>query len=131
MPSGELSIPVRLHQSELWVGIVVRVGPIFDMLMVLDSGAPVSAIAPRMHHELRARGLLGTAPDPRYHELTELTAKDAPHIDLPDLRVRVLPRLALLRIDGLLGLDFFRRFDRVCFHIATARLVLEYPPASA
>ncbi len=57
--------------------------------------------------------------------MNDLVATDAPEVRLPDLVVRELPRLTLLRIDGLLGLDFFRRFERVCFHIATSRLVLE------
>ncbi len=56
-------------------------------------------------------------------------AQEAPELTLPDLNVRILTRLAVLDIDGLLGVDFFRRFDRVFPHRHGA-LGLEYPPAS-
>jgi hypothetical protein len=125
MPTGEQSIPARLHPSGHWVGIIVQVGTGPDMLMVLDSGSPVSAVSPSMAREFHARDLLKPAATARYLRLTGLTAKEAPETVLPDLDVRILPRLGSLRIDGLLGLDFFREFERVCFHIGEARLSLD------
>ena len=96
--------------------------------MVLDSGSPVSVISPESSHELRIHGLLRQANEPRYYQLSRLTAEEAVGKPaLPDLKVRILPRLTRLAIDGLLGLDFFRAFELTCFRISTSQLLLEYP----
>ncbi len=130
MPAGELTVPVSTHPSGLWVGIYVDIGARVRLFMVLETGSPVSALSPSIAQHLHSRKLLQADPAPGYFRPAPLTAAQAPgHPPLPDLAVRVLPRLTRLRIDGLLGLDFFRRFDRVCFQLSAMRLELTHAGA--
>ena len=122
MPGGELSVPIVLHPSGRWIGIFVTVGNTYDLLMVVDSGSPVSVISPAAQQELMAAGLLPAANDTRWFQLRSLAAQGQ---TLPDMSVRILPRLTRLQIDGLIGLDYLRRFTRVCFHVNERRLTLE------
>lgn len=123
MHGGDLSIQARLHRSGLWITIPVTVGHLPNLAMVLDSGSPVSAISPETAVALETLGLLAPAQNPRYeHRLAGLTVHSQA---LPDLEVRILPRLTRLRIVGLLGLDFLARFSAVHFYVDTLQLVLE------
>lgn len=94
------------------------------LLMVLDTGSPVSVISPVVLDDLLARGLVRPEASSNRYVLTGLSVQGQP---LPDLSVRVLPRLARIQVDGLLGLDFLRSFKAVHFHVDTFRLVLEDP----
>ena len=94
-----------------------------DLLMVLDTGSPVSAISPPVRDALFVRGVIPPARDGARYILTRLTVHDQP---LPDLTVRVLPRLERIRVDGLLELDFLRQFEYVHFHVSNLQLVLQY-----
>jgi hypothetical protein len=122
MPGGELAIPLVLHPSGLWIGISISVGNAYDLLMVVDSGSPVSVVSPAAWKELTSLGLLHATNDPHWFELDALTTQAQ---ILPEMTVRVLPRLTRLQIDGLIGLDYLRRFTKVCFHVTERRLVLE------
>ncbi|HEY7060740.1 MAG TPA: hypothetical protein VII06_04620 [Chloroflexota bacterium] len=113
--------------SGLWMGIRVAVEDQGVLLMVLDTGSPVSALSPTIAQRLYSRGLLRPASAPSYYSLSGLSAEDAVgQPGLPDLTVRALPRLGRLQIEGLLGLDFFRQFDRVCFQLSAMQLELTY-----
>jgi hypothetical protein len=129
MPCGdELHIPVRPHASGLWMGIYVIVGGRDTLLMVLDTGSPASVISPNSAQVLQAGGLLVATQTPGHFQLSNMRVRDAKDQPLlPDISVRILPRLTRLQIDGLLGLDFFRHFERVCFQISAMRLELTYP----
>lgn len=128
MLRGDLTIPVERHPSGLWVGIYVSANNQQTMLMVLDTGSPVSALSPTIAQALHIRGLLRSELTPgSFRPVALMAVQAAGHPTLPDLRMRVLPRLTRLQIDGLLGLDFFRQFDRVCFQLAAMRLELTFP----
>jgi hypothetical protein len=128
MRGGEqLSIPVHRHPSERWIGIYVTIASSQTIFMVLDTGSPQSTISSGVAHDLHRRNLLVPADDHSSYHLTNLTAP--PH-SLPDLTVRVFPRLARLQIDGLLGLDFFNHFELTCFRVSSMQLLLEYPASS-
>jgi hypothetical protein len=90
--------------------------------MVLDSGSPQSVISPGVEHELLQERLLQPAPAARVYHVRNLRADGHP---LPDLTVRVHPRLSRLQVDGLLGLDFFGAFELTCFRLSTSQLLLE------
>jgi hypothetical protein len=123
MPDGErLSIPIRRHPSGYWIGIHVTIGEGYTLLMVLDSGSPQSTVSPQVAQDLWLRGMSPPAAPASSYVLTNLTAST--HA-LPDLRARVLPRLSRLRVDGLLGLDFFNQFDLTCYRRSTMELLLE------
>jgi hypothetical protein len=129
IPNGELAIPAELHPSGLWIGISVAISGLQTIFMVLDTGSPASAISPTVSRDLRARGLLRESRLPGSYQLTALTADDAARKPpLPDLTVRILPRLDRLEIEGLLGLDFFRLFGHVCFDFPTSSLILSPAP---
>jgi hypothetical protein len=127
MAGNDVSIQTYLHPNARgsWITFTVTVGGRFDLALVLDPGAPVSAISPTVRQELRSLGLLGNSSRPRYHRLTALTVQGQP---FPELEVRVLPRLSQLEVDGLVGLDFLRQFAAIHFYVPTMRLVLEAPP---
>ena len=93
--------------------------------MVLDSGSPVSAVSPETAEDLRHLHLLAPARDPQYTYRLALPTLDGQ--SLPDLEVRILPRLSRLGIVGLLGLDFLRQFLAIHYYVPTRRLVLEVP----
>jgi hypothetical protein len=126
-PTGELVVPASNHPSGLWVGIYVGVGTEATIFMVLDTGSPVSALSPAIAQHLHTVGLLHPAEAAGYFRPAQFTAWRATgRPALPDLPLRILPRLGRLQIDGLLGLDFFRQFERVCFQLSQMRLELSY-----
>lgn len=122
MRAGDLIVQARLHSSGNWVTLRVRVGPITTLAMVLDTGSPVSVIGPNVRDNLLAEGRLQMSGAPDLYGLRDISIQDQP---VPELAVRVLPRLRRLQVDGLLGLDFIRLFRAVHFHVDTLRLVLE------
>ena len=123
MPGGELSVRTYPHPSGLWITMPLTVGRVKSLAMVIDSGSPVSAISPEIADELRQFELLAPAEAPRYeYRLTALTVDGQP---LPDLEVRILPRLTRLGIAGLVGLDFLSQFLAVHFYVLRRELVLE------
>jgi hypothetical protein len=126
MPGGSISIQTYLHPNPkgTWITFVVSVAERTDVNLVLDPGSPVSVISPRTSQELHRLGLLPRGSRPRYYRLTSLTVDSQP---FPDLDVRILPRLDDLGIDGLVGLDFLRRFAAIHFYVPTMQLVLEAP----
>src|SRR5713226_9315296 len=129
MPDGEMAIPAELHPSGFWIGIYVAISGRHTIFTVLDTGSPASAISPVVSRDLHARGLLRESRIPGSYELTALTAEDALRKPpLPNLSVRILPRLDRLEIEGLLGLDFFRLFGHVCFDFPTSSLILSPAP---
>jgi hypothetical protein len=131
MPSGEVVIQARRHSNRLgqWITFTIELAGNHQLAVVLDSGAPISAISPETALELRALGLLAEPRKRGYqHRLTTITTSGQP---LPDVEVRVLPRLSGLRIAVLVGLDFLLSFEWVRFHVPTLRLFLEPAVANA
>jgi hypothetical protein len=119
---GEIAIQTEVHPSGRWITIPLIIGESHDISAVLDTGAPVSAISPRVEHRLLSSGLLGASALPRRYRLRNITADRQP---LPDLDIAVIRRLDRLGVDGLLGLDFLTHFERVHFHTRSLLLVLE------
>jgi len=124
MPGGDVAVQTELHESGNWIVVPVAVREAVDLLMVLDTGSPVSVISPLVLDDLLARRLVHPEVSSNRYLLTGLSVQGQ---SLPDLLVRVLPRLARIQVDGLLGLDFLRSFKAVHFHVDTFRLVLEDP----
>ncbi len=120
--TGELAIQTVLHPSGRWITVPVAVGGIHTIWAVLDAGAPVSGISPRVEQELLSRGLLKTSSLPRRYLMADLTADRQA---LPNLDVAVIRRLDRLGVDGLLGLDFLTHFEHIHFHTRSLSLVLE------
>lgn len=124
---GEIAIQTTPHPNPLgrWITFEVTVASTHELAMVLDSGAPLSAISPETAARFADVGLLREPWDARYeHRLSGLTSDGQ---SLPDLQVRVLRRLTGLQIMGLVGLDFLEQFAWIRFHVPTRRLFLELP----
>ena len=111
-----------MHPSGRWVAVPLVVGLDERVLAVLDTGAPQSAVSPRIEARLLDLGLLGPSPIPRRYRLAGLTAQGR---ELPEIEVGVIRRLDLIGVDGLLGLDFLRKFRRLHFDMHTLVLTLE------
>jgi hypothetical protein len=130
MPEPGIVIQAELHESAAsWVIVPITLSNRHTLKMVLDTGSPVSAISPATAADLRALALLNAPPAPPYaHRLTAVGTADGRR--LPDVSVIVLPRLARMRavgieVTGLLGLDFLRAFESVCYYLDARRLVLQ------
>ena len=93
MPGPNITIVTVVHPTGLWITVPITVGPLVDLVMVFDPGSPSSAISPAAEVVLEDHGLLSEPRGAPSHLLTNLTVQDQP---LPDLRVRVLNRLARL-----------------------------------
>ena len=126
MHAGEIEVDCDIHPSGHWITLGIAVGAeLVDPYMVLDSASPVSVISPGARDELERQGLLPSSNQRNDYLLTHLSVQGQP---LPDITVRVLPRLTRLGVDGLLGLDFFQMFEEVCFRTQSLRLTLHRFP---
>jgi len=117
---GDLVIQTELHRRHWWVIIPITRPDGDDLPMVLDTGVFLSGISESTREELSRRGLLETV-DARRFRLRGLTVQGQP---IPDLMVRVSPRVTEVGAAGVLGLDFLGQFTDVHFHVPTMRLTL-------
>ncbi len=92
--------------------------------MVIDTGSPVSSISQHMYDRLSPTGFL-TPAGGRFLMLRSPVLEGFP---IADLRVHISRRVTIVAAEGILGLDFLRRFEQVHFHVPTLRLTLTYPP---
>ena len=81
----------------------------------------MSAISPEVRDDLLAKNLLSESTGAGYRRISDITVDGQP---MPDLKVRVLPRLSRIGAEGLLGLDYLGKFESVYFHIPTLRITL-------
>lgn len=119
---GEIAIQTELHSSGRWITVPLVVGGIHRISAVLDTGAPVSGLSPRIEALLLGNALLRPGTRPNRYRLANLTVADQL---LPDIEVAVIRRLDRLEVDGLLGLDFLTQFEHIHFHTRLLQLVLE------
>ena len=115
----EIAVPTLLH-ARGWIVVPVRVGAIFELQFVLNTGFLSTAISARTRTVLSAMGHVGETRG-RPHVLRNLTLAGRP---IPDLPVRISPALSLLGVEGALGLDFLRQFRDVHFNLPSRRLTL-------
>lgn len=106
-------VPVRSQGATLSVGVRIP-GVAGEYRFILDTGASITAISPRLLRELpapRARGSvrLSTANGEVEAPLITLAALEVSGARVRDLDVVVLDSLD--RYDGLLGLSFLDRFN--------------------
>src|SRR5437667_9714223 len=101
MLAGEINVQTLVHPSGRWITVPITVWGIHKYFPVIDTGSPVSVISPATADTLLARRLTVSISETGTYLLTRLTVEDQP---LPDLVVRVLPRLSRIAVQGLLGL---------------------------
>jgi hypothetical protein len=124
MHGGEVSTVGRLHPSGRWVSFRLQVAEFESLWMVLDTGAPLSALSPGVALDLTRRGLLLSSGRPNLHRLTDLSIGGQ---RVADLEVGVVRRLERLQIEGLLGLDFLGLFEDIHFNVPSLHLRLVPP----
>ncbi len=119
----DIVVQTRLHAVNQWILIplVIRGGEAVNM--VLDTGAPLSAISNDTRDTLIAAGLLEPLRG-NWYTLRGLSIQGQP---IADLMVRISSRVTQARAEGLLGLDFLRQFTEIHFHVPTLRLTLTPP----
>ena len=98
----------------------IRVADDVRIEMVLNLGVPRSSISTAVRDSLIMRELVPPRLE-RAYVLADVTADDQP---LPPLQVRVSGALRLIGAAGILGLDFFTRFEDVHLHVPSLRLTL-------
>ena len=124
MRTGEVQVQAELRPPALWLTIQVTVRQEPTLAFVLDTGSPLSAIRPETKDRLSRLGLLLDGPRPGRYTVPGVSIQGQA---MPDLGVRVLPRLSRLQIDGLIGLDYLSHFESIHFHVPTLRLTFQYP----
>jgi hypothetical protein len=94
---------------------------VWDMFPSPTTGA--TAIGPVSFADLQHR--MGTTLDDRGRAVvTDLRIEGQP---VPDLEVRVSRAVDRLRVNGILGLDFFQLFDSVLWLPRAGRITLRLP----
>ena len=114
----ELVIQLLLGQRSRRYIVPLQAGE-STLEMVGDPNSLRSVIGERTWASLIMRGLAAPADEPRSCWLREL------HIEgqaIPDLEARVSSVVG--RIDGILGLDFFRNYRTVAFDTRALRIVM-------
>lgn len=118
---GELVVQAALHQSGRWITIPLTVAHDYRLWAVLDTGAPVSAVSPRIAAALMAQGFLRESTRPNRYLLTPVAIEGQ---RLPDLEVGVIRRLDRLEVTAPLGLSFLMQVAHIHFDTAALRLRL-------
>lgn len=95
--------------------------------MLPNPTAPRSAITRAALGDLQRRGL-SPATGQRRAAIRGLRIAGQ---RVPDREVRVSVAVARLRVDGILGLDFFEQFEAVLWHPRTGRMTLRFPSLRA
>ena len=129
MPEGERSVSFELEPSfeavrgQRWRVARLSVGRDIVWDMVPNPTIARSRIAPRALDDLVRR----EGPPPRRGNDPILRNLTIAGQLIPDLAVQVDPRIARLRIDGMLGLDFFEQFEEVRWQPHTGHVTLVLP----
>jgi hypothetical protein len=114
-----IATQTRTHQRG-WLIVTFTVGALSALDCVVNPGYPVSAISLGTRDVLGALGHLEHTGG-RLYRLLDLSLEGQA---LPNLHVRSSPAVDLLGVEGVIGLNFFRQFREVCFHVPSGRLTL-------
>jgi predicted aspartyl protease len=116
----EIAIRVFLDLRRFWLTVATDVGEGNAIDMVLDTGAPLSAVSSKTRDTLHAAGLIPTRTTRRF-TLPNLVIDGH---ELGPVLFIVSERLSAVGVPALLGLNFFSRFKSVCFDVVEMRLRL-------
>jgi len=119
----KLSIQTTLQRPNQWILVPLLLDGRAELQMVLDTGAPLSAISGEIRDGLLAAGLLSAAGS-RLYVLRNVEIQNQ---SIPDLPVLVSTRVTQVGAQGVLGLSFLRQFTDVHFHVPSLLLTLTSP----
>lgn len=97
-----------------------KVGAIYDLPLVLNTGYLISCVRPGVRDTLVALGHLRPTFG-RFYNLHDIVLAGK---SMAPLEMRVNAAIGCVDMDGILGLNFLNRFREVCFDIETRRLTL-------
>ncbi len=120
--TASVSVRTEDHPNG-WVMVPVTVCGLWQGHFLLNTFTPVSSVSRPTASILEAFQCFSLQTDQRYL-LQGLTVGGE---RLTDLEVRISRAATLLGVEGMLGLDFLRRFTRVQFDVAERRLTLTLP----
>jgi hypothetical protein len=115
----EISVETYTHTSGL-IAIRLKVGPLYSLPLVINTGYLISCVRPGVRDSLVALGHLRPSGG-RFYELHDIALAGRA---MPPLEMRVNAAIALLDMDGVVGLNFLSQFREVCFDVETRRLTL-------
>lgn len=116
----EFSVETYTHTTGL-IAVRLRVGPIYSLPLVINTGYQFSCVRPGVRDSLVALGHLRSSGG-RFYELHDIELAGRP---MPPLTMRVNVAVGRIDADGVLGLNFFSWFREVCFNVDTRRLTLK------
>lgn len=125
MPGSEVSFRLRYSLSDPsqrgWLFVPLSVGQDYVLEMLPNPFSPRSSLSRRAMEDIAVRSLTSPATASVLHDLRILGQP------VPDVHVRVGAAANLLRVDGILGFDFFGQFERIIFDPPTRQLTLIRP----
>ena len=119
--SGDrLVIETHVHATTGLIVVPVRVGTIYRLELVLNTGYLVSSISRGARDALLALGHLGQVSG-RYYRLHDISVGG---VALPPLDMRLNATIARLGIEAIMGLNFLNQFREIRFDTQTQEMTL-------
>lgn len=115
-----ISIQTQIHPKG-WIMVPVSVCGVWYGHFMLNTFTPISSVSRATATTLEAFQCLRPRTN-QGHVLSGLTIGDERFADLP---VRVSRAATMLDVEGMLGLDFLRRFASIHFDLIERTLILE------
>ena len=123
MAADEVSFRLRYSLNDPdergWLFVPLSVGQDYVLEMLPNPFSPRSTISRRALGDLRARGLIAEGRPPVLLRDLRIVGQR-----VPDVTARVGAAPSLLRVDGILGFDFFEQFRRIIFDTQTRWIIL-------
>ena len=126
MTTDELVVPLGLHSRHLWLMLRVTVPDREDLRLVVDSGSVGSTVKEAVLEDLVARGRATFAGGRRF----ALQDVRVGGVLIPDIPVRAGGSAEGIDPDGIVGLEYWWQFDRVCVQTQPLQLHLTRPAAA-
>ncbi len=120
---GEIEVLVRIHQATGLILLPLGVGG-ETVFMVLDTGTNLSGISKDTRDKLLANGHLRATGTFRGIDLYTMSELKLGGTDLPNLTVVLSTKATELGFEGIVGLNFLRRFSDIHFHVPNLMLTL-------
>ena len=118
--ADRIVIETHVHETTGLIVAPVRVGAVFDLELVLNTGYLVSSISRGARDSLLALGHLGHVSG-RYFRRQDISVSG---VALPPLDMRLNPAIARLDIEAIMGLNFLNQFREVRFDTQTREMTL-------
>jgi hypothetical protein len=113
-------IETRIHATTGLIVAPLRIGAMYRLELVLNTGYLVSSISRGARDALLALGHLGHSSG-RYYRLHDISVGG---VTLPPLDMRLNATIARLGIEAIMGLNFLNQFREIRFDTQTQEMTL-------